>query len=341
METNDSVSSTQEVFQEEEYIKQRSYTTHNPLSTQDILQKYLDFAPGADIVLIEPLLKKILEQMKVSILNRKPIHSLEKTYPDILKRLHCTFCFLRQISRLIPHNFFKINFYKFLEVYLTIMRQFPHTPLTYIKEDSDLSSFLRDLTDNYPLESKEINVKKKESTLIKELFCMEWVICDIIEKEIELDNKESKYRDDIIDFFINLERILLCQLKERKDMEMKVVNKLYWSFMKILKQTLRHYTGNEVGNELRKTIPVKTFFKLFYANFYQTNQDQNESENRRIHFELETMINLHCLSQSNGIDNQGKCESIQAEVIADENLRENDSLLKAFEAFLLVTCIGI
>jgi len=42
------------------------------------------------------------------------------------------------------------------------------------------------------------------------------------------------------------------------------------------------------------------------------------------------------LSQKNGIDNQGKCESIQAEVIVDENIRENELLLKAFKTFLLV-----
>jgi len=82
-----------------------------------------------------------------------------------------------------------------------------------MKEDSDLSSFLGDLMDNSPLEPKNDFMKNKK------YIYLEWVILDLIRKVIRLDYKEIKDRDDLAGFFVNLEKTLLYQFKERKNLE--------------------------------------------------------------------------------------------------------------------------
>jgi len=351
METNDSISTSQDTLQEEEDLMRKSQSFYNPLSTQDILQKYLDFAPSINIGFIEPLLKNVYEQMKFSITNRKPTHSLEKAYPDILKRLLCTFCFLRQISKALPHDFLEINFNRFLQLYLMLIKQFPETTLTYIREDSDLSSFLNELLRKCPEGKKEEGIKSNKIALSREVLCIEWMISDIIENCIDFEGSE-KNENEVIEFFGVLEIIMLCQMKDKKDLEMKFVNKFCVGFLKTLKQVIRNSMKNDENNHIQKSMPVEFYFRMMFVNVYKINGDEeNNGNQRKISFTVDEKFSK-LVSRSPGEINLANgivmnriatqlLEEFDAEVIVDENLNNKESVIKFIEDILQVIFLFI
>ncbi len=258
---------------DEEGFQQRSASQFITLSTQDILQKYLDFASVDHILLIDSLLESVHTKMLSSISERKPSKSLQVTYPDILKRLHCTFCYLRRISHFLPQTYLMPHLNKFTSIYLTLLRPYNETSLHYISEDSDLTNFLHDLTNKIHNRTIQLTKSSKPEKLPKEFLCIEWVLCDLIESSFHLEPALS-FGNAIIETIIELYKTLQATIiSEKSPSEAYIANKLCTSALHAVKQIIKSQEGSEI-------LPLGAYLKFLIANLgnQEPRQDQ-ESEN--------------------------------------------------------------